>query len=154
MLIFTYNIKSLGGDMEFVCFINIFYRYGKKLLEKMLADKNISMQELIVILVIDKAGGIFQSRLIKFTGLDKSNLSKFLKSLEDRNLIYREECPDSQGQNTCYLTEQGQALVPYLKETLDDWKNLITKDIEEEKIKYFSEVSFDISKNIFKELED
>ena len=69
--------------MEFICFINIFYRYGKKLLENMLKEYEINMQELIVILVINESEGIYQSKLINFTGLDKGNFSKFLKQLED-----------------------------------------------------------------------
>lgn len=140
--------------MEFICFINIFYRYGKKLLEKMLAEKNISMQELIVILVINEADGIFQSKLINFTGLDKSNLSKFLKQMEDKNYIYRLEDEKSGGQNRCYLTEDGKNLLPCLEKTVVDWKNTITKDIEDDELLVFKEVSSDISNNLFKELEE
>lgn len=70
--------------MELICFMNIFYRYGKQLLEGMLTDLDVNMQELIVMLVMHQSPGILQSRLLHFTGLDKGNFSKFLKQLEEK----------------------------------------------------------------------
>lgn len=94
--------------MDFICFINMFYRYGKKLLEEMLSDKNLNMQELIVLLVINESKGIFQSKLLNFTALDKGNFSKFLRQLENKDLIYRVASEEMIGQNMCYLTKNGK----------------------------------------------
>lgn len=139
--------------MEFICFINIFYRYGKKLLEKMLDQYGINMQELIVILVISESEGILQSKLINFTGLNKGNFSKFLKDLEIRQYIYRRESSTMPGQNRCYLTEKGQALAPYLRDTLSSWEQAITNNIDQDQVQVFNQVSASISDNLFENLE-
>ncbi len=139
--------------MEFVCFINIFYRYGKKLLENILSESKINMQELIVILVINEAEGISQSKLINFTGLDKGNFSKFLKKLEKRKYIYRIESTDMPGQNNCYLADEGKKIVPYLKESLNKWELALTNDIEDKDIELFNKSSEKISDNLFRELD-
>ena len=139
--------------MHFICFMNIFYRYGKKLLEDMLSERGFTMQELIVILVINEAESILQSELINFTGLDKGNFSKFLKDLEKRNYIYRQESQEYPGQNLCYLSPEGKKLVPYFKAVLEKWEALISKDIEAEDLKNLYKTSSKISENIFDELD-
>lgn len=139
--------------MHFICFMNIFYRYGKKLLEDMLSERGFTMQELIVILVINESESILQSKLINFTGLDKGNFSKFLKDLEKRNYIYRQESQEYPGQNLCYLSAEGKKVVPYFKAVLEKWEALISKDIEAEDLKNLYRTSSKISENIFDELD-
>lgn len=119
----------------------------------MLAEKKLNMQELIVILVMHYSPGILQSKLIHFTGLDKGNFSKFLKRLEEKHYIYRKENTEMTGQNDCYLTEDGEVLVPYLKNTLEEWQTAIMSDIDGEALKGFNDVSKLISENLFEELD-
>ncbi|MBG9982362.1 winged helix-turn-helix transcriptional regulator [Aerococcaceae bacterium DSM 111020] len=139
--------------MDFICFMNIFYKYGKRLLEDMLVDIGLNMQALIVILVIDASEGISQSHLINFTGLDKGNFSKFLKNLEIKKYIYREESQQLPGHNSCYLTSQGKEIVPDLKNILTEWQNRITAELSSDELNSFNAISADISKNLFKELD-
>lgn len=138
--------------MEFICFINIFYRYGKKLLENMLKEYEINMQELIVLLVINESKGVYQSKLINFTGLDKGNFSKFLKKLEERDYIYRVESKNMPGQNECYLSDSGKNLVPHLMQTLNKWELAVTRDIEDKEIEDFKVTSSKISDNLCDDL--
>lgn len=139
--------------MEFICFMNILYRYGKILLEDMLVDKEINMQELIVLLIISKSEGILQSKLNNFVGLDKGNFSNFLKNLEKRELIYRRKSKEFHSQNLCYLTDFGKSLVPELEYTLNQWKRFLIKNIDDENLKSFDKTSLEISQNIFEGLD-
>ncbi len=139
--------------MEFICFMNILYRYGKILLEDMLVDKEINMQELIVLLIISKSEGILQSKLNNFVGLDKGNFSNFLKNLEKRELIYRRKSKEFHSQNLCYLTDFGKSLVPELEYTLNQWKKFLIKNIDDENLKSFDKTSLEISQNIFEGLD-
>ena len=139
--------------MDFICFINIFFRYGKKLLESMLAPYEMNMQELIVLLVIHESPGIYQSKLINFIGLDKGNFSKLLKKLESNKFIYRLESTNLTGQNQCYLTDDGKAFAPKLSEVLYLWEDAITDDIGEEDLVKFNNTSLRISNNLFNQLE-
>lgn len=139
--------------MDFICFINIFFRCGKKLLESMLAPYEMNMQELIVLLVIHESPGIYQSKLINFTGLDKGNFSKLLKKLESNKFIYRLESTNLTGQNQCYLTDDGKAFAPKLSEVLYLWEDAITDDIGEEDLVKFNNTSLRISNNLFNQLE-
>lgn len=139
--------------MDFICFINIFFRYGKKLLESMLAPYEMNMQELIVLLVIHESPGIYQSKLINFTGLDKGNFSKLLKKLESNKFIYRLESTNLTGQNQCYLTDDGKAFAPKLSEVLHQWEDAITDDIGEEDLVQFNNTALRISNNLLNKLE-
>lgn len=139
--------------MDFICFTNIFFRFGKKLLESMLAPYEMNMQELIVMLVIHESPGIYQSKLINFTGLDKGNFSKLLKKLESNKFIYRLESTNLTGQNQCYLTDDGKAFAPKLSEVLYQWEDAITDDIGEEDLVQFNNTALRISNNLFNQLE-
>lgn len=139
--------------MDFICFINIFFRFGKKLLESMLAPYEMNMQELIVLRVIHESPGIYQSKLINFTGLDKGNFSKLLKKLESNKFIYRLESTNLTGQNQCFLTDDGKAFAPKLSEVLYQWEDAITDDIGEEDLVQFNNTALRISNNLFNQLE-
>lgn len=139
--------------MNFICFFNIFFRYGKKLLETMLSDYKLNMQELIILLAIHESPGIYQSKLINFSGLDKGNFSKLLKQLELNNLIYRSESSELTGQNQCFLTEYGKSLIPNLLQVINNWENAVTNDIDQENLAQFSYTSLKISNNLFNHLQ-
>lgn len=139
--------------MDFICFTNIFFRFGKKLLESMLAPYEMNMQELIVLRVIHESPGIYQSKLINFTGLDKGNFSKLLKKLESNKFIYRLESTNLTGQNQCFLTDDGKAFAPKLFEVLYQWEDAITDDIGEEDLVQFNNTALRISNNLFNQLE-
>ena len=119
----------------------------------MLAPYEMNMQELIVLLVIHESPGIYQSKLINFTGLDKGNFSKLLKKLESNKFIYRLESTNLTGQNQCYLTDDGKAFAPKLSEVLYLWEDAITDDIGEEDLVKFNNTSLRISNNLFNQLE-
>lgn len=138
--------------MEFICFINIFYRYGKKILEDILEEKGLSMQELIVLLVCNESPGIFQYKLIDFTGIDKSNLSKLMKRLEERDLIYRLDSDSSLGQKECYLTGRSLNMMPSIKEAIDEWLGIIMDGFDKDEIESYRAMSCKISDNIFNKL--
>lgn len=138
--------------MELICFMNIFYRYGKQLLEGMLTDLDVNMQELIVMLVMHQSPGILQSRLLHFTGLDKGNFSKFLKQLEEKNHIYRKISRQAPGQNECYLSEEGEAMVCQLEAILQQWEQSLIHGIDSDSVTQFHTVSTQISHNLFERL--
>ena len=119
----------------------------------MLVEKEINRQELIVLLIISKSEGILQSKLNNFVGLDKGNFSNFLKNLEKRELIYRRKSKEFHSQNLCYLTDFGKSLVPELEYTLNQWKKLLIKNIDDENLKSFDKTSLEISQNIFEGLD-
>ncbi|WP_018658905.1 MarR family winged helix-turn-helix transcriptional regulator [Allofustis seminis] len=134
--------------MNFICHINILYRFGKNLLDDMLKDQQLDMQQLITILVVHDVPGIFQSQLNHYLSMDKGNLSKFLKKLEDKKILRRAKSGDKFGHNECYLTEIGEKLVPTLKETLKDWEMLCTRNISPEHLALFGCVSQKVSDNL------
>lgn len=108
------------------------------------------MVELIILLVLNESPGYYQSKLIHFTVLEKGNFSKLLKQLELKDLIYRVEIPTLIGQNQCYLSKKGEALIPKLLEIVQGWQKVLIEEISEEDLKIFSGVSSKISGNLMK----
>ncbi|MGX7107477.1 MarR family winged helix-turn-helix transcriptional regulator [Hutsoniella sourekii] len=131
--------------MDLICYINIFYRFGKQLLEEMLEELGLDMMQLIAMLVIDQVPGISQSRLNQFLAMDKGNLSKFLGRMEDRSWIRRQEEATAK---SCYLTPEGEALVPQLQEILTRWQDQCLAGVEDGEWQVFNQVSQQLSDNL------
>lgn len=138
--------------MEFICLINIFYRYGKQALESMLEPYDLNMNELIVVLVIKESPGISQSYLSKFIGMDKGNFSAFLTHLEKKGWLYRTKSPDQPKHKLCYLTEAGQDRAPDLEALAQDWQALCFNQVTDPTKTTFMQVSHQVSNNLFQAL--
>lgn len=136
--------------MNFLCDINIFYRFGKHVLEDLLEPYQVDMHGLIAILSMDEVPGVTQSGLGINIQMDKGNLTKFLQHLEAKGLMYREVSPENKRNKHCYLTEEGKKLAPKLKRVIKKWTALCLEDISAEELELYKKVSSQITKNLLK----
>ena len=133
--------------MEFICYINIFYRFGKKLLEERLKDYRLTMNDLIVILVLGEVGVMDQTRLNSFVGMDKGNFSNFLSRLEKKDLIIRQKSEEDLKKNICKLTDRSEGLLGDLRKLAKSWQDDCMEGLD--KSDEFLQASKKISFNIF-----
>lgn len=132
----------------FICDISIFNRYGKIKLDEMLYPLKVDWRELIVMLVIEQMSGISQAHLIPFLQTDKANVTKLLKSMENKGLIRREVDEQDQRNKLCYLTKQGEELIPDLHESLNLWEEACFNGISKEDRLQFEKISKIITQNL------
>ena len=111
------------------------------------------------LLSIDKDKGTPSTALGPKMGMEATSLTRTLKSMEEKGLIFRKKNPDDGRGVLIYLTEFGKEKRDLSKTTVLKFNENIKKHISEEKLQHFMEVSEMINeliqdKNIFNQTEN
>jgi len=93
------------------------------------------------LLSIDKEDGTPSTSVSNRMGMEPTSLTRTLKSLEDKGLIFREKNPEDGRGVLIYLTDLGKEMRAKSKETVLKFNETIKKNIAEEKLIHFMEVS-------------
>jgi MarR family transcriptional regulator, organic hydroperoxide resistance regulator len=106
------------------------------------------------LLSIDKEGGTPSTTLGPKMGMEATSLTRTLKSMEEKGLIYRKPNPNDGRGVLIFLTEFGKEKRALSKETVLKFNETIRKNVSDEKLQHFMEVSDIINeliqeKNIF-----
>lgn len=93
-----------------------------------------------VLLNISSSEGTPATKIAPLLGLESRSLTRMLKSLEEKGLIYRSKDPNDGRSVRIYLTELGYEKKGIAIETVKAFNNIILKSIPEEKLDTFFEV--------------
>ena len=93
------------------------------------------------LLSIDKEEGTPSTNISNRMGMEPTSLTRTLKTLEEKGLIIRKKNPDDGRGVLIYLTELGKEKRELSKETVLKFNEVIRKNITEEKLNHFMEVS-------------
>ena len=105
------------------------------------------------LLSIDKEGGTPSTTLGPKMGMEATSLTRTLKSMEEKGLIYRKPNPSDGRGVLIYLTEHGKQKRELSKNTVLKFNETIRLNVNEEKLKHFIEVSETINELIqFKDI--
>ena len=93
------------------------------------------------LLSIDREEGTPSTKISSRMGMEATSLTRTLKTLEDKGLIYRKPNPNDGRGVLIYLTDFGKEKRAQSKETVIRFNETIRKNISEEKLQNFMEVS-------------
>lgn len=96
-----------------------------------------------ILLAVEKEGTPSTS-LGPRMGMEPTSLSRTLKNMEERGLIYREACKDDKRKSLVYLTKEGVEKRRMAREVVLDFNEALYKKIPKTKVKAFFEVSLKI----------
>ncbi len=116
---------------------------------------NSTMAVAFVLLNIDYENGTPSTSLGPLMGMEATSLSRILKSMEEKGVIYREKNPDDGRSILIKLTDFGKEKREISKISVLKFNDSVRKNISEEKLNHFFEVTDTInklitSKSIFK----
>ncbi len=100
------------------------------------------------LLSIDPEEGTPSTSLGPRMGMEATSLSRTLKSMEERGLIIRKPNPEDGRGVLIYLTEFGKEKREYSKDRVLKFNEAIKKEVSEEKLKHFFEVTEAINEMI------
>lgn len=117
-----------------------------------------SMAVGFALLSIDKEDGTPSTNISARMGMEATSLTRTLKSMEEKGLIYRKPNPNDGRGVLVYLTEEGKLKRELSKATVLKFNEAIRLKISAEKINHFMEVADVINeliqdKNIFNQPE-
>jgi len=93
------------------------------------------------LLSIDKEEGTPSTNISNRMGMKPTSLTRTLKTLEEKGLIIRKKNPNDGRGVLIYLTELGKEKRELSKETVLKFNEVIRKNLTEEKLNHFMEVS-------------
>jgi MarR family transcriptional regulator, organic hydroperoxide resistance regulator len=122
------------------------------------ANYNATMALGYALLSIDKENGTPSTSLAPKMGMEATSLTRTLKTLEEKGLIYREPNPNDGRGVLLFLTDLGKEKRELSKNTVIKFNETIKNNVSAEKLQNFMEVSEIINeliqeKNIFNQLE-
>ena len=78
-------------------------------------------------------------------GMESTSLARTLKSMEEKNLIYRKADELDKRKVLIFLTKEGLKMRDIAKETVIEFNNKVQSKIDSKKLKTFFEVIYDIN---------
>ena len=93
------------------------------------------------LLSIDREEGTPSTKISSRMGMEATSLTRTLKTLEEKGLIIKQKNPEDGRGVLIYLTDFGKQMRAQSKETVLKFNETIRKNISEEKLQNFMEVS-------------
>ena len=100
-----------------------------------------SMADGFALLSIDKEEGTPSTYISNRMGMEPTSLTRTLKTLEEKGLIYREKNPNDGRGVLIYLTALGKEKRELSKATVLKFNDVVKQFVPEEKLKHFAEVA-------------
>lgn len=99
--------------------------------------KELSKNQPMVIKIIGMEGEVMPSTIGKYTGLEKSSLTRMVDDLEKKGIVYRKTDPDDRRKVLVSLTEKGLNYYNYLNKITAEMADEILKFVDEKDIEDF-----------------
>ena len=115
--------RDLGRALTFL------YRHRRKFMTERLRSYGLCGAMYMMVLHVARHPGTTQDSIANHMCVDKSNVARRVKQLEDLGLLRREVDPADRRQNNLFLTEAGEQLLPVIRQNLSEWGHSITKDL-------------------------
>lgn len=106
-------------------------RQRRHYLDEHLRDFKLCGSMFMIILFLDRHPGSSQDNLSEYLLVDKSGVARKCSRLEVLGYIRREQSQDNRRQNKLFLTENGLELLPVIRSLLSEWREIVTKDMNE-----------------------
>lgn len=97
-----------------------------------LKDYGFSGAMYLILLHIEHHPGATQDSIANHMFIDKCNVARRTKKLEDLGYLYRETDRNDRRQNNLFLTEKGRELVPIIRKNLGQWGKGITAGLTDQ----------------------
>lgn len=112
--------RELGRCLTFLM------RSRKRFMGEKLGEYGFSGGMYMILLHVDRNPGHSQDSVATHLYLDKCNVARKVKRLEELGYIYRETDPEDRRQNKLFVTERGRELAPTIRRYLGQWGDEVT----------------------------
>lgn len=114
--------RELGRTLTFLM------RSRKRFMGEKLKEYGFSGGMYLILLHVDRHPGLSQDSVATHLYMDKCNVARKVKKLEELQCLYRETDPSDRRQNKLFLTEKGRLLAPTIRKYLCQWGDQVTAD--------------------------
>ena len=112
------------------------------------AKQDMTMSIGFVLLNISSKEGTPATKLAPLMGLESRSLTRVLKNMEEKGLIFKKPDENDKRSVRIYLTDEGKRKKEVSRETVLRFNNVLRNNISEEKIEIFFEVIKEVNETI------
>lgn len=142
---------------EQIQFVDYYIRMNWHKLSRMYNDKaskyGLTISMGYILLIVDHEGTP-STQLGPRMGMGSTSLSRTLKAMEDKGLIYREQAKGDFRQVLIFLTNEGVEMRKLVKETIQEFNDHLSERIGEKKLKIFYETMIEIERAVDEQLNE
>lgn len=113
--------------------ISIIYRKSQMFWSQMLKEHNITSAEYPILITLQKKNGRTQEEVTAVLDIDKSAVARAVQSLEQKGFLEKKKDARDKRCNRIYLTEKGQLSEQLIQKTIQEWNQILTKNMPKEK---------------------
>ncbi|MEJ8553487.1 MarR family winged helix-turn-helix transcriptional regulator [Tepidibacter sp. Z1-5] len=117
--------------------ISILHRYGQIFFNDEFKELSISKGQYSILICLFYHDGITQDDVAKKLRIDKANIARGVKKLEENGYVVRQVDPDDKRAYRLHPTEKAIKVKPHIYESLAKWMDIITDGISEDEIEQF-----------------
>ena len=111
--------------------ISILHNQKNSYMNVQLKEIGLSHGQAIALKIIYEENNIKQEDLNKRLQIDKSAVTRILKTLEDKQLIIKETSQEDKRNHILSLTSNGKMLYPLIKNVIKETTEVMLKDIDQ-----------------------
>lgn len=112
------------------------------------AKQDMTMSIGFVLLNISSKEGTPATKIAPLMGLESRSLTRVLKNMEEKGLIFKKPDENDKRSVRIYLTDEGKRKKEVSRETVLRFNNVLRDNISEEKIEIFFEVIKEVNETI------
>lgn len=128
--------------------ISILHNQKNSYMNVQLKEFGLSHGQAITLKIIYEENNIKQEYLNKRLQIDKSAVTRILKTLEEKGLIVKTRCEDDKRNQHIVLTNEGKKLYPSIKQIVLQTANEMLEGIDENQQKQLEELLLKMKKNL------
>ena len=117
--------------MNLLRLISILHNQKNSYMNVQLKEFGLSHGQAITLKIIYEENNIKQEDLNKRLQIDKSAVTRILKTLEDKQLIIKETSQEDKRNHILSLTSNGKMLYPQIKNVIKETTEVMLKDINQ-----------------------
>ena len=116
-------------------FSTFLYRHKTKFMNEKLKDYELQGLMFMMVNFVHHHPGTSQDAIANHMNVDKCTIARRTNRLEELGYLVRKTDENDRRQNNLFLTEEGEKLIPIIKDNLVLWNALVTEDLtDEEKV--------------------
>lgn len=124
-------MSTIGGIMNLSRLISILHNQKNSYMNIQLKEFGLSHGQAITLKIIYEENNIKQEDLNKRLQIDKSAVTRILKTLEDKQLIIKKISNEDKRNHILSVTSKGKILYPQIKNVIKETTEVMLKDIDQ-----------------------
>lgn len=141
-------MSTIGGIMNLSRLISILHNQKNSYMNIQLKEFGLSHGQAITLKIIYEENNIKQEDLNKRLQIDKSAVTRILKTLEDKQLIIKETSQEDKRNHILSLTSKGKILYPQIKNVIKETTEVMLKDIDQNQQLFLEELLLKMKMNL------